>query len=101
MASVADLVEPLVLGGGDLPGDVREEATRLHDAGAVTLDAFGPVRVTASVADDGHAFDVALASAADGLESACSCAQGSSGLICAHSLATAIVTWERAPRRRS
>jgi len=101
VASVADLVEPLVLQPDTVPADVRESATRLLDAGAVELGTFGPLEVTATVTDGGTAHAVSLESAADGLESTCDCPAGSDGLVCAHSLATAITTWERAPRRRS
>jgi hypothetical protein len=101
MASVADLVGPLVGRPDGVPSDVRESAARLHDAGAITLDDFGPLRVTASVVDDDGPHQVELASTVEGLASDCDCTVGATGLLCPHSLATAIVTWERAPHRRA
>lgn len=100
MPSVADLVAPLVGRPDAVPVEVREAAARLHDAGAVTLDHFGPLAVTAKVADDDGPHAVALGSTAAGLASTCDCDLGSTGLLCSHSLATAIETWEQAPQRR-
>ena len=52
MASVADLVEPLVTGDG-APVELHAAARRLLEDGAVRLDSFGPLRVTAAVDDGG------------------------------------------------
>jgi uncharacterized Zn finger protein len=99
MASVADLVEPLVALPDSLPAEVRGGAARLHDANAVRLRDFGPLRVTADVTDD-VVHRVELASTDVGLSASCDCPLGSGGRLCPHSLATALETWERAPRRR-
>jgi hypothetical protein len=100
MPSVADLVEPLVTNADAVPVDVREAARALIDAGAVTLDHLGPMSVTARVVDEDGPHKVALGSTSTGLASSCDCPLGSTGLLCPHSLATAIEAWHRAPDRR-
>jgi hypothetical protein len=99
MASVADLVEPLVLLPTGVPVEVRDGAEALRVANAVTLDHVGPLSVTANVADTDGAHRVALGATRNGLASSCDCLRGSSGRLCSHSLATAIETWHRAPKR--
>jgi hypothetical protein len=94
-AAVSDLVEPLITVADALPAEVRMAGRDLFDAGAVILDHVGDLSVTAHVADDAGVHRVALASTADGLASSCQCERGSTGLLCPHSLATAMETWHR------
>ena len=98
MASIADLVEPLVMSEAAPPA-LLLAARRLREDGAVRLDAFGPLRVTAAV-DDGGVCRVELASTAQGLRSNCACDGETGADPCVHVLAAAIETWHRAPRRR-
>jgi hypothetical protein len=100
VASVADLIEPLVALPNGVPIEVRDGADALREANAVTLDHLGPLSVTASVADTDGAHRVALGSTQNGLAASCDCERGASGRLCVHSLATAIETWHRAPKRR-
>jgi hypothetical protein len=97
MASVADLVEPLIAGDA-LPPALVEQARDLYESGAVRLDAFGPLRVTAAV-DDRGICRVELEAAEGHLRCSCAC-DGDEGP-CIHILATALETWHRAPKRRS
>lgn len=100
MASVTDLVGPLVAVPGTVPAAVRAAATSLCVAHAVRLDHLGPLSVTASVIDGDGAHRVALGATAQGLASSCDCERGAVGLVCAHSLAAAIEIWHTVPRRR-
>lgn len=100
-AAVSDLVEPLVTVADAVPAEIRMAGRDLFDAGAVTLDHVGDLSVTAHVADEAGVHRVALGSTADGLASSCQCERGSTGLVCPHSLATALETWHRVPNRRS
>jgi uncharacterized Zn finger protein len=54
-------------------------------------------RVEASVLDGEEAYQVELASTAEGLLSRCSCTVGTTGHLCPHALATAFVVWDREP----
>ena len=72
-SGLAQLVEPLVTLADAVPEDVRDQ-------------------------DGVH--KVALGSTAGGLASTCECERGATGLLCRHSLATAIETWHRAPERQ-
>lgn len=99
MASVIDLVAPLVAVPATVPPAVRDAAEALRDANAVSLDHLGSLSVTASVADADGAHRVALGSTSRGLASSCDCERGSGGLVCEHSLATAMETWHRVPGR--
>ncbi len=101
MPSVADLIEPLVIIPTGVPAEVRDGAVALREAQAVTLDHLGALSVTASVADADGAHRVALGATSQGLASSCDCERGARGLLCVHSLATAIETWHQAPKRRS
>ena len=97
MASVADLVEPLVTGDAAPPA-LRRAAQRLAVDGAVRLDTFGPLRVTAAVEADQGICRVELESDAGRLRCRCAC-DGDDGT-CVHVLAAAIEAWHRAPKRR-
>jgi hypothetical protein len=98
MTSVADLVEPLVTGDAAPPA-LRQAALRLAGEGAVRLDTFEPLRVTAAV-DDAGVCRVELASTRDGLRGHCECDGDTDGHPCVHVLAAAVETWNRAPKRR-
>ena len=83
--SVADLVEPLITSPPEGPPEYIATAGR-------TL---APQRVVATVTDGDEAFEVELASTAEGLLARCNCSIGYSGHLCPHSFATAFVTWNR------
>jgi hypothetical protein len=99
MASVADLVEPFVTGEG-ASAVVHARATELREAGAVRLDTFGPLRVTAAV-DDGGVCRVELSSSAGSLQCRCACDGDSACDPCVHVLAAAMEMWHRSTRRRT
>ncbi len=97
MPSIADLVDTTAI--ADLAGPaVRAAGDALAAAGAVRITIFGPLSVAARVDGPDR---VATALAADGpsLRWSCTCAQGRRGTFCAHLVATARVTWDRAPTR--
>jgi uncharacterized Zn finger protein len=97
MATVADLVDPVILQRG-VDADIVSAGTSLRAKGSVTLGEFTPQRVTATV-EDSTSHPVELASTEEGLSVRCDCPAGSAGLFCAHSIAAALETWERAPDR--
>jgi uncharacterized Zn finger protein len=97
MASVADLVEPGVL--AERAGEYLQRAGEVLRAnGNVRLVEFGPTRVTAAV-EDGGPRAVTLEATGTGLRATCDCGSPSASGLCPHAVATAIETWERAPRR--
>jgi uncharacterized Zn finger protein len=99
MASVADLVEPEVL--REKAGEYLQRAGEvLQAAGHVQLVEFGPLRVTAQVDDGGERHATELAASPAGLSSRCDCPAGREQRFCPHTVATAIETWHRAPKRR-
>ena len=94
--SVADLVEPLVTSPPEGPPQYVATAGRtLARQGSVTITASESQRVIAVVADGDEAFEVELASTAEGLLARCNCSIGYSGSLCPHSFATAFVIWDR------
>lgn len=99
MASVADLVEPEVL--RERAGEYLQRAGEvLSAAGAVQLMDVGPMRVTAEVQDGGERHTAELAATPDGLSIRCDCPGGGAHEFCPHTVATAIETWQRAPKGR-
>jgi uncharacterized Zn finger protein len=99
MPSIADLVEQERLERLTDP-DTLEQGTALAAQGHVHLEAFGPLQVTARVEDADGGHQVELRSASSGLAWSCSCPDGQGGAFCRHAVATARVTWQRAPKRR-
>jgi uncharacterized Zn finger protein len=98
MASVADLVEPALR---ERAGEYLVRAGDVLRAdGRVALVEFGPLRVTATVMDDGVGHVTELTSTSAGLVVRCDCPGGIGGELCPHTVAVAIETWERAPQRR-
>ena len=96
-----DLIEPLVTAPPEgAPEYVTTAGQTLAGQGRVAISTFEPMRAVGTVTDDGAAFDVELASTAEGLLARCSCTVGSTGHLCPHSLATAFVIWEQAPTQR-
>ena len=94
--SVADLVEPLVTSPPEGPPEYVATAGRtLARQGSVTVSVSESQRVVAVVADGEEAFEVELASTAEGLLARCNCSIGYSGNLCPHSFATAFVIWDR------
>ena len=94
--SVADLVEPLITSPPEGPPEYVATAGRtLVREGGVTITVSESQRVVATVMDGDEAFEVELASTAEGLLARCNCSIGSSGHLCPHSFATAFVTWNR------
>jgi uncharacterized Zn finger protein len=96
MASVADLVEEPTL-RRLAPPDVYTRGADCAARGRVRLGAFGPLRVSARVADS---HEVELRSTRDGLAWACTCPVGQRGGFCEHAVAAALETWRRSPPRR-
>jgi len=95
MASVADLVEPEAL--QTRAGEYLQRAGEvLRDHGHVQIIEFGPLRVTATVAD-GASRSVVLESTAARLEASCDCNLPAASGLCPHVVAVAIETWQRAP----
>lgn len=103
MASVADLVEPWVVGDG-LDLSLLGRARHLVARGAVVPSAFGPRLVEATVTADEGAELASLRATGSRLDWACSCAAADrrpdDGDPCIHVVATAQVAWDRAPARR-
>jgi uncharacterized Zn finger protein len=96
MASVTELVEEPALRG--LAGTAAyERGADCAARGGVTLGDFGPLRVTARVAD---AQEVELRSTRSGLAWTCTCPEGQDGVFCEHAVAAALETWRRSPPRR-
>ena len=92
--SVADLVEPLITPPPEGPPEYVATAGRtLARERLVTITVSETQRVVATVTDGDDAFEVELASTAEGLLARCNCSSGSSGHLCPHSFATAFVTW--------
>jgi hypothetical protein len=96
MASLARLLEPLVSSGGVVPADVQQAAARLLRDDAVAFDHVGEQSVTATVTDADRRHRVALGATSEGLASRCDCERGATGLLCPHSLATAVAASRRA-----
>jgi uncharacterized Zn finger protein len=96
--SVRDLLEPLVTAVPEgAPEYVSTAGRTLMRQGGVTVVTVESRRVVASVLDGEEAYEVELASTAEGLLSRCSCTVGTTGHLCPHALATAFVVWEREP----
>ena len=97
MASVVDLVEV------ELRDRAGEYLVRAGDAlradGHVELAVVLPLRVTATVTDDGVGHVTELTTNGGALAVRCDCPGGRDGDWCPHSVATAIEAWERAPKR--
>jgi uncharacterized Zn finger protein len=100
MASVADLVEDSALRHLANP-QAYDDGHRDAEAGSVKLDAFGPLQITADVADDDGVWKVVLRSGSEGLVWSCTCPAGRQYAFCRHCVATAIMTWRQSPARRS
>jgi uncharacterized Zn finger protein len=97
VSSIADLTDPVHLEQLATPSDYRL-GQQIADAGGVTIEEFGPLRVTAHATGGQRRF-VELASWPDSLAYTCTC---SSKLErpCKHVVAVGLVTWQRAPQRR-
>jgi uncharacterized Zn finger protein len=96
--SVRDLLEPLVTAVPEgAPEYVSTAGRTLMRQGGVTVVTVESRRVEASVLDGEEAYQVELASTAEGLLSRCSCTVGNTGHLCPHALATAFVVWDREP----
>ena len=94
--SVRDLIEPLVTTVPEGPPEyVSKAGQTLAGLGNVTIVSVESLRVVASVVDGDEAYDVELASTAEGLLARCNCTIGQSGHLCPHSFATAFVVWTR------
>jgi uncharacterized Zn finger protein len=97
MDSVADLVEPVKL-------EVRataqafEKGKEIAANNGVTVEEFNPIRVKASVSAPSGVQHTELNAMPDGLKWSCTC--NDKHTFCEHLVATAIVAWEKAPKRR-
>ena len=96
MQSVADLVEEPQL-ARLASSDALDAGRRLADSGAVHVDQFGPLTVTATVEG---AHDVELRSGSEGLEWSCTCPPRNSRGLCEHAVAVAVETSRRSPSPR-
>ena len=102
MASVADLVEPGTVRRSVDPA-VWEAGTLMRDTGQVAIAEFGPLAVEADVSDqaEGSTYRVCLTADGTELRWTCECPNDDGGAPCAHFVAAALVSWERAPKRSS
>jgi uncharacterized Zn finger protein len=94
--SVRSLVEPLVTTVPEGPPEYVSTAGRtLARHGGVTIVAVEAQCVVASVIDGDEAYEVELASTAEGLLARCQCTVGTTGHLCPHAFAAAFVIWDR------
>ncbi len=97
MPSIADLVvAPALARLASAP--VRARGDALARDGHVRITIFGPLSVAARVDGPEHVA-TSLTAAGESLRWTCTCAAGRGGAFCAHLVATARITWERAPWR--
>ncbi|HEV8194808.1 MAG TPA: hypothetical protein VGP82_25430 [Ktedonobacterales bacterium] len=107
MASVADLVEPEIVRHLEIvrqlagPTKVAQGSADV-DAGRVRLTQFGPLVVATEVRADGTEAPeaVGLRSTPLGLQWSCTCVDGHGQTLCHRAVITALVTWQKAPKRR-
>lgn len=100
MDSVADLVEPVKVKVRARPADYAE-GEKIARAGGVVLDELNPILAKATVVapDAGVPQHTHLASDPQiGLQWSCTCTKDST-LFCKHLVATALVAWEKSPKR--
>jgi uncharacterized Zn finger protein len=95
--SVADLVEPVRLQQLATPANYRM-GQGIAASGAVELDEFGPLKVTAR-ATSGTPRRIELTSTPEGLEFRCTCS-AHIARPCKHVVAVGLTTWEKAPKPR-
>ena len=92
--SVADLVEPLVTSPPEGPPEYVATAGRtLAREGSVTITVSETQRVVATVMDGDEAFEVELASTAEGLLARCNCSIGSTANLCPHDQCCRVSSW--------
>ena len=93
-----DLIEPLVTTVPEgAPEYVSTAGRTLMRQDGVTIVTLETQRVIARVMDGEEAYEVELASTAEGLLARCSCTVGNTGHLCPHAFATAFVIWDRGP----
>jgi hypothetical protein len=100
MPSLADLVSPDRLAELATPAN-RRLGTQIRDEDGVTIEEFGPLRVTATVGgvpSSETRRHTMLASSRDQLDWSCTCTKRD--LFCKHCVALALVTWDKSPPRR-
>ena len=95
--SVADLVEPVRLSQLATPANYRM-GQEIAASGAVELDEFGPLEVTARTTS-GTPRRIELTSTSEGLEFRCTCS-AHIARPCKHVDAVGLATWEKSPKRR-
>lgn len=101
MPSVADLVEPARLQDLARPSDLRLGQEIARQRGIEFIE-FGPLRVAAKVGGVAAAQTrrtVVLESTPAGLHWSCTCTRHTHHF-CKHCVATALATWDEAPKRR-
>lgn len=101
MPSVADFVERSAVEKLAKPSDVRL-GEAIATQGGVELTEFGPLKVLAKVGGveaSPTRRTVMLESTPAGLRWSCTCTRHTDHF-CKHCVATALVTWEKAPKRR-
>ncbi len=97
MSSVADLVEPSAIERLAIPSNIRL-GRELAARGAVEFLEFGPLAVKAKVRIN-QTRTVELRSQKGKLAWRCTCSSHAD-VFCKHCVAVALVTWEKAPKRR-
>ena len=99
MDSVADLVEPVKVKVRARPADYKE-GEAIAQAGGVVLEELNPIKASATVMSPGSAAQhTHLASDPQkGLQWSCTCTNDST-LFCKHLVATALMAWQKSPRR--
>ncbi len=98
MHSVADLVEEQLLAKLATPANLRL-GKEIAANDRVEIVEFSPVKVVAKVKGE-NTRTVHMNSTKTGLVWECTCTKNEK-LFCKHCVATAIVTWDQSPKRRS
>lgn len=101
MDSVADLAAPVKVKVRARPADYKE-GEAIAKAGGVVLEELNPIRVSATVMAPGMSAPQRTHLASDpqkGLQWSCTCTSDST-LFCKHLVATALMAWQKSPKRR-
>jgi uncharacterized Zn finger protein len=94
---VSRLVEQIIATHpGGAADSVATAGRGLATQGHVAIATSEPHRVVAVVTDGSERFHVELSATGEGLLASCTCTTTASEQLCAHSYATAYITWERA-----
>lgn len=100
MDSVADLVEPVKVKVRARPADYKA-GEAIARAGGVVLEELNPIKASATVLGPGMNVPHHTHLASDpqiGLQWSCTCTNDKT-LFCKHLVATALMAWQKSPRR--